>query len=190
MNTSSPPRREPCRPRQRRHDFVAGGGAQATTTTFYPGTADQAGAQAITIAAGAEISNVVFTMQSAPAFRVSGIVVDENGKPVSGAMVMLMTDPRAGGTMFGPGGGAQSREDGTFTIGDVTAGIYRAMAMIMNINSASAGALGGASASSFVSLSTGGGTMIGGAGMTLPTEIVVTDADVNGVRVVTRGPNP
>jgi hypothetical protein len=48
----------------------------ALTTTFYPGTTDQAGAQAVIVTAGAEVSNIEFTMQSAPAFRVSGVVVD------------------------------------------------------------------------------------------------------------------
>src|SRR5438874_5127678 len=63
-------------------------------TTYYPGTIDQAGAQVITVSAGAEIGNIVFTMQTTPAFRVSGIVVDENGSPIAHAMIMLMGDQR------------------------------------------------------------------------------------------------
>ena len=96
-----------------------------TTTTYYPGTADQAGAQVITVAAGAEVSNIVFTLQSAPAYRVSGMVVDENGAPIAHAMVMLMNDPRSGMMFIGPGGNAQTGDDGRFSIGDVTPGTYR-----------------------------------------------------------------
>jgi hypothetical protein len=61
-------------------------GATRTTiaTTFYPGTTDQAAAQPITVAAGAEVGNIAFTIQSSPAYRISGVVVDENGSPVAG----------------------------------------------------------------------------------------------------------
>jgi hypothetical protein len=62
----------------------------------------KAAAQPIAVAAGAEVGNISFTMQSAPAFRVSGIVVDENGDPVADAMVMMMGDPRSG-IFMGPG---------------------------------------------------------------------------------------
>ena len=61
-----------------------------TATTFYPGTTDQVAALPIAVAAGAEVGNINFAMQTLPSFRVSGIVVDQDGKPVGGAMVMLM----------------------------------------------------------------------------------------------------
>ncbi len=107
-----------------------GGGALTTTTTYYPGTADQAGAHAITVAAGAEVSNIVFTLQTAPAYRVSGMVVDENGAPIAHAMVMLMNDPRRGMMFMGPGGNEQTGDDGRFSIGDVTPGTYRLNASV------------------------------------------------------------
>jgi hypothetical protein len=46
-------------------------------------------------------------MRSAPAFRVSGVVVGDDGMPVARAMVMLMGDPR-NGMFMGPAGNAQS----------------------------------------------------------------------------------
>ena len=111
---------------------TAAGTARTTTaTTFYPGTTDQGAAQTIVIAPGAEVGNIVFTMQTAPAFSVSGIVVDESGSPIAHAMVMLMGDPRSG--MFGPAGSAQSQDDGRFVIGEVPAGSYRVTASIMMI---------------------------------------------------------
>jgi hypothetical protein len=130
---------------------LSGSGARAAssgsprttlTTTFYPGTTDPAGAQSVAVTAGAEVGNLVFTMQAAPAFRVSGVVVGDDGTPVARAMVMLMGDPRNG--MFtGPAGNTHSGEDGRFVIDDVPAGNYRVTAMIPVVMS-SAGAGGGA----------------------------------------------
>jgi hypothetical protein len=179
-----------------------GGGTPTPTTTYYPGTADQAGAQPITVATGAEVSNIVFVLQSVPAYRVSGIVVDENGVPIAHAMVMLMTGPRSGMMFMGPGGNAQTGDDGRFSIGDVASGAYRLNAsvpMIMNSGGAIAG--GGVG---FSEVSGGGGSFtswsISSGGVTTsrtvnatpqqPQEVTVTDADVTGVRVVARRPVP
>jgi protocatechuate 3,4-dioxygenase beta subunit len=177
-----------------------GGGTPTATTTYYPGTVDQAGAQPITVAAGAEVSNIVFVLQSAPAYRVSGMVVDENGAPIARAMVMLMTDPRSGMMFMGPGGNAQTGDDGRFSIGDVTPGTYRLNAsvpMIMNsgggiggvgFSEVSAGSSGGSFTS--WSVSSGGVTTtrtVNGAPQQ-PQEVVVMDADVRGVRLVARRP--
>src|ERR1051326_3156407 len=104
--------------------------ATIPTATYYPGTADQASAQPIVVAAGSEVGNIVFTMQSAAAYRVSGIVVDENGAPVAGAFVMLVRDPRAGMFFGGPPANGRSQDDGRFTIDGVIAGTYRATASI------------------------------------------------------------
>ena len=162
----------------------SGSGAHTTlVTTFYPGTADQAGAQVVTVAAGAEVGNIVFTMQSAPAFRVSGIVVDEAGAPIENAMVMLMSDPR-NAPMMGPVGSGRSDANGRFAIDEVPAGSYRANASVMmSIRSGSGGI--GAVSTGYTSFSSG---PIGGVAQS--AEIIVADSDVSGVRVVTRRPNP
>ena len=176
-----------------------GGGALTTTTTYYPGTADQAGAQTITVAAGAEVSNIVFTLQSAPAYRVSGMVVDENGAPIARAMVMLMNDPRSGMMFIGPGGNAQTGDDGRFSIGDVTPGTYRLNASVpIFMNSGGAVTGGGVGASTVSSsgaftswsISSGGVTTTSVVNATpqQPQEVVVTDADVRGVRLIARRP--
>ena len=156
-------------------------------TTLYPGTTDQAAALPIAVTAGAEVGNIVFTMQSTPAFRVSGVVVDESGKPVAGAMVMMFEN--TGMFMGWSSGHAQSGPDGQFAISEVPAGSYRLMASIpVSVSGSGAG---------FVSFSsgvvvTGGvvGGVVGGAGDAAdrPTEIVVADADVTGVRVAVRRP--
>jgi hypothetical protein len=160
----------------------SGTGAHTTmVTTFYPGTADQAGAQAVTVAAGAEVGNIVFTMQSAPAFRVSGIVVDEAGAPIENAMVMLMSDPR-NAPMTGPIGSGRSDGSGRFAIDEVPAGTYRANASVMMSWSGTGSGGIGAGSFSFSSDMRGG--------IEPSAEIIVTDADVRGVRVVTRRPTP
>lgn len=144
-------------------------------TTFYPGTTDEAAAQPVVVTAGAEVGNIVFTMQSVPAFRVSGLVVDEEGKPVARAIVTLMGDPRSGKFM-GPAGSAETQDDGGFEIGEVPSGNYGVTATVPTRVSGSVS--GGA-----YTFSSG---FIGGTGS--PTEVVVSDADVSGVRVVVRSP--
>jgi protocatechuate 3,4-dioxygenase beta subunit len=148
-------------------------------TTFYPGTTDPAGAQSVAVAAGQEVGSLAFTMQSAPAFRVSGVVVGDDGTPVARATVMLMGDPR-NGMFMGPAGNTQSGEDGRFVIDDVSAGSYRASAMVpMTMNN---GGVGGG---------TGGIVSFSSSDLGRPeppAEIVVTDADVRGVRVIVRRP--
>jgi protocatechuate 3,4-dioxygenase beta subunit len=158
------------------------GNARTTiTTTFYPGTTDQTAAQPVVVSAGAEVGSIVFTMQSAPAYRVSGIVVDEDGKPVARAMVMLMGDPRSG-MFMGPAGRAQTQDDGRFAMGDVPPGSYHITAGVP-ITVSNSGVGGGIGATSYTSVS---GSIIGA--MERPTEIVVADADVRGVRLVVRRP--
>jgi protocatechuate 3,4-dioxygenase beta subunit len=187
----------------------AGTARMTAAMTFYPGTTDQVAAQVIVVAPGAEVGNIVFTMQTAPAFSVSGIVVDESGSPVAHAVVMLMGVPRSG--MLGPAGSAQSQDDGRFVIGEVTAGTYRVNASMMIIGgtgrssvgsggssvgvSSGVSGSGGSSVgvSSGVSGSGGGGgfvTFSAGAPSDPAAEVLVTDADVNNVRVVARRPNP
>ena len=173
-------------------------------TTYYPGTTDQAAAQPIAVAAGADVGNIFLTMQPVPAFRVSGIVVDEEGKPVGDTMVMLMSDPRSGALM-GPVGSSVSQPNGEFVIDEVPAGSYRLNASIMVRmgepggvrGGASGGVVGGVSGGVFAGVS--GGIISGGAVSwssssgdvaPQPAEIVVADADVTGARVVVRRPNP
>ena len=190
----------------------------AVTTTYYPGTTDQAAALPVAVARGAEVGTISFMLQSLPVFRITGVVVDEEGRPVAGAFVMLMGDPRNG--MFtGPGGSrAPSGDDGRFTIDNVVAGTYHATATVpITMTSVGGGVTtwsssGGSSGATVVSgerqgvvtggVVAGGGAVVGGGAvasgapiaiggygyMNQPTEVVVSDADVSGVRVVVRKP--
>jgi hypothetical protein len=178
---------------------------KANTATYYPGTNDQAAATPIKVTAGETIYNIVFSMQSAPAFRISGLVVDENGAPVNGAMVMLM--PARPMPLMGPPGHATSGEDGRFTFTDVPSAAYRVNASIpIQLGNGTVSAAGGAGGTVAISsptvsssgVTTGGGSFAswtsiasgrGGAGSTdQATEVTVNDADVSGVRVVVRRP--
>jgi hypothetical protein len=173
-----------------------------TVTTYYPGTIDQNAAAGIVVAPGGEVDNIVFTLQTVPAFNVAGVVVDEAGSPVAYAMVMLMGDPRSG--MLGPRGNAQSQEDGRFVIDGVPAGTYSVTAAIImtggdvrvagvadagSIVTWSSGAAGGSgSAVAWSSIASGGTGLSASGPDNPPAEVVVVDADVENVRVISRRP--
>ncbi len=174
-----------------------------TATTYYPGTSDQAAAQAIAVAAGAETGNIVFTMQTVASFRVSGVVVDEQGQPVAGAMVMLIGTGRDGMFMGLGTNNARTRDNGRFDIDDVPAGSYRANATIpITFSSGGNAAGGGAGFSSGVVVSGRGGIntwtsitsssdgTLSGASTDTSVELVVADSDVTDVRVTVRRPTP
>ena len=132
----------------------------------------------IAVAAGAEVGNINFAVQSVPAFRVSGTVVDENGNPVAGAMVMLMGDPRNGGMFMGPSGSARTQDNGRFDMDDVPAGTYRANAStpVMGAGSGVSGVVsGGVSSSVTVSGSGGGGFVFGDNGDVVSVRRSTTD---------------
>jgi protocatechuate 3,4-dioxygenase beta subunit len=155
----------------------------AIATTYYPGTIDQAAAMPIAVAAAETAANITVAMQSAPAFRISGVVVDEDGKPVGGAMVMLMADPRSGAFM-GPSGGVRTRDDGRFSIGGVTPGAYQVNASIPMMMGGGGGA-GSATTVTRDSAASTTWTSIGGRESTnQPVEVVVADTNVTGLRIV------
>jgi protocatechuate 3,4-dioxygenase beta subunit len=167
----------------------------ALPTTYYPGTIEQAAAMPIIVTAGAEVGNISFAVQPVPAFRVSGIVVDEEGKPLAGAMVTLIADPRTG-AFSGPAGTGRARGDGRFEIDGVVAGAYRANAAVpMAMNGAggvTSGVVAGVSGGIAMSGPSGGVvTWSSGPMSTMDQvpDVVVGDADVSGIRVVARRPS-
>jgi hypothetical protein len=169
------------------------GPSRSTTiaTTFYPGTKDQSGAQAVTVTAGDTTANISFMMQSTPAFSVAGIVVDDTGGPVHGAMVMLMGDPRSG--MMGPAGSVRTEDNGRFVVGGVAPGSYRVMASVPMVSGGSGGvgAVSGAVTGGVIGgvVGVSGGVAFSSSYGTQPspsTEITVVDADIKGLRVIVR----
>lgn len=86
--------------------------------TYYPGTPNIAEAQTVSVS-GAQETPVHFTMVASRLARVSGRVLDSQGRPAAGAMLQLSTGNSSGGVTFGAG---QVSPDGTFTIANVPPG--------------------------------------------------------------------
>lgn len=145
-------------------------------TTYYPGTIDQNTALAVTVSAEATIENITISMQTVPAFNISGVVVDQDGVPVPDAMVTMM--PAAPGSGFGgPAGDARTDQSGAFVIRGVAAGTYRVMSSVPMVSRPPQGGGGVVAGYTFVS-----GTASGN--VRPPVEVSVADSDVAGVRVV------
>jgi protocatechuate 3,4-dioxygenase beta subunit len=143
------------------------GEATGYPPTYFPGTASVAEAQRVTVAVGQEQNNVSFGLIAARLVRVSGAVIDSQGAPVRGGMVML-----AGvGSRMGPGAmmqmtSARVSDSGQFRLTNVAPGRYVAQ----------------------VRTNLGGGR--GGGGMGAPGEVgrqelAVGAEDLDGVVIVT-----
>jgi protocatechuate 3,4-dioxygenase beta subunit len=88
--------------------------------TYYPGTANAADAQRLTVGLGQKISDVTIALLPTRLARISGTAVDSDGHAFANAMVMMM-QPSTGGM---PSSGGPVRADGTFTINNVAPGDY------------------------------------------------------------------
>jgi hypothetical protein len=111
---------------QLRSPFTGGATAGSTTwaPTYYPGTINKSEAQVVSLAQADTVTGLEFRLIAVPAFRVSGIAIDESGKPVADAMITIVpASARSQGgftqTLMG-----RSNADGTFVIGGVMAGWY------------------------------------------------------------------
>ena len=167
--------------------------ARTLVPTFFPSTSDQAGAEPITLGAGQTSEPLVITMVGAPAFQVSGVVVDESGKPVANAVVRLRQEDAGGRPMFTMQPWNQSRTDqaGRFSLGNVTPGAYTLLAIAPELFATAPGRGGsGSSASSFTWSGISGGSSVGvsgsvGGGITTETSngVTVQYRDDQGTRV-------
>lgn len=93
--------------------------------TFYPGTTDVAAAQTVTIAAGATLNGIEIGMLRAPTFSISGVVVDEDERPVENALIVLASDPAQGIFTFTPPSQTHAATDGSFALEGILSGSYR-----------------------------------------------------------------
>jgi hypothetical protein len=87
--------------------------------TYYPGTANVAGAQRIAIAPGQTVTSINLTLLPIQTARISGVVLDAGGRPMGGVGLSAIQG-------FGLSGfaGGQTKPDGTFTITGLTPGDY------------------------------------------------------------------
>lgn len=94
----------------------------AYVPTYYPGTGNTSEAQRLTVAPGQTITGINLTLLPVTAARVSGVVLDSQGRPLAGGFVNLM--PRNGPMPFGPAGNGPVTANGEFRIDGVAPGDY------------------------------------------------------------------
>ena len=119
----------------------AGGGPTGSNNssgyaaTYYPGTPNPGEAQRLSLNVGQEMSTVDIQMQPVKLARITGVATSSDGKPMSGALVMLMPTMRDA-MAFMPGGTSRTDKDGHFALSGVAPGEYslqiHSMAALMN----------------------------------------------------------
>ena len=92
--------------------------------SYYPGTTSPAEAQKITVAAGQETQGIDFPLTQVRLARISGIVLNSEGKPVEGTAVSLAPGRGFEGGLALPGAGARTNREGAFTVTGVAPGDY------------------------------------------------------------------
>jgi hypothetical protein len=191
-----------------RPDFGAASGPRTRTLlpTFFPSAADQAGAESIALGAGQTSDALVITMVGAAAYQVSGMVVDEAGKPVANAMVRLSQEAAGRGPAFmmmRPWNQGRTDATGRFSLSQVTPGAYTLLAVAPELIASSGSAAAGASAATWTAINTGVSGSIGG-GVTTETnngvtvqyrddqgtraDITITQASVENLKMIVRRP--
>ena len=93
--------------------------------TYYPGTGNVAEAQRVTVGTGEELAGINFALLPVRSVRVSGIVVDSAGMPLTNGVISLANEVDGEGEQFGAG---RIRPDGAFTITNVSPGSYALIA--------------------------------------------------------------
>ncbi len=97
--------------------------------TYYPGTGSSQQAEKVTVALGAEVSGIAFSLLPVRTAKITGTAVDSQGKPMAGAFVQLIeSSGEAGGRfMMSFGGGSRVTDSGHFTLTNVSPGDYTIM---------------------------------------------------------------
>ncbi len=121
--------------------FADPNAAGGFAVTFFPGTADITEAKPVTLAADRDLVSPPFALVPAPTTRVSGTIVDADGKPIPNATLMLVPSEKSNTSLV-----AMSRvgsgPDGSFSFRNVPAGAYTIQAFGRLVSTA--GNLGGA----------------------------------------------
>src|SRR5262249_16632998 len=91
--------------------------------TYFPGTTSVADAQRISVAVGEESQGADFALGAVRLARISGLVINSEGRPVEGAMVTPVSSRGPEGIgLFG--GSARTNREGAFTLNNVAPGDY------------------------------------------------------------------
>jgi hypothetical protein len=93
--------------------------------TYYPGVPSVAEAKPVNVGLSQEVLDISFNMQLVRVARISGIVSNPDGTPVTSGNINLMSDAAGGrGNQIGMNFGGRIQWDGSFTIGNVAPGRY------------------------------------------------------------------
>ena len=94
--------------------------------SYYPGTPNVAEAQRITVGLGQTLNDINLALTPTRLARMSGTATDADGKPMAGAIVVVMM--RSGASISSTSG-AQVKPDGTFTVANLAPGDYMIQAI-------------------------------------------------------------
>lgn len=93
--------------------------------TYFPGTTNTGEAQRVSVLAGREHANVSFALSSARAVKITGTVVDSEGRPfANGSISVIQSISGPAVTMMFSSTGSRIRPDGSFTLSGVPPGSY------------------------------------------------------------------
>ena len=93
--------------------------------TYYPGVPSVNEAKPVTVGLSQEVLDINFNMQLVRVARISGVVSNPDGTPVTSGTVNLMPDTGAGrANQIGMNFGGRIQWDGAFTIANVAPGRY------------------------------------------------------------------
>jgi len=90
--------------------------------TYYPGTMNSAEAAKLTLGIGQTLNDINVTLIPTRVATVTGTVVDTQGRPLGGGMVMVVQ--RQGANGFSMNSGGMVRPDGSFTVNGLAPGDY------------------------------------------------------------------
>jgi hypothetical protein len=92
--------------------------------TYFPGTTNGGDAQRLALAVGQEAQGTDFALLPVRLAKITGTVINSEGKPAEGTMVTAV--PRTSGVdvMFGPSGTTRTDKSGNFTLTNVPPGDY------------------------------------------------------------------
>ena len=108
---------------------AAAGGPEDQTNyapTYYPGVPSVNEAKPVTVGLGQEVNEISFSMQLVRVSRLSGVVSNPDGSPVTSGNINLMADTGGGGrgNQIGMNFGGRISWDGSFSVSNVAPGRY------------------------------------------------------------------
>jgi hypothetical protein len=94
--------------------------------TYYPGTLVAGEAQRVSVGLGVEMANISFALVPTRTAKISGTVIDSQGRALANAIVMVRPDvgAMAAGGMITMPATSMVQPDGTFTLSNVAPGQY------------------------------------------------------------------